>query len=301
MSYHLKLAGESLQDGLRRVAISQIDKALDELQDETLPPGETVHQVRKRCKKLRGLIRLVRPAFKDYKQENAAFRDAARPLADARESVVLIETLDALLAAFDDELAPQAFTGLRDLLVHNVTEQTRNPDLADKLADFEDAMIAARDRVEGWTLDETGFDAVADGLAKTYRRARKQAPGDDEEPDAKHLHRWRKRAKYHWYHTRLMRQLWPDMVKRRRNLTDDLGDLLGDHHDLEDFRLALPEITGDDSSLADQVDLLTGLAAQRQAQLEKEALPLGRRLFAEKPRAFTKRWQAYWTLVQAEN
>ncbi|MEE4144206.1 MAG: hypothetical protein V2I26_05340, partial [Halieaceae bacterium] len=53
-------------DNIRLVARDQIDKALTELADTTLGPHQVVHQVRKRCKKIRGLIRLVRPVFSAY-------------------------------------------------------------------------------------------------------------------------------------------------------------------------------------------------------------------------------------------
>jgi hypothetical protein len=65
MSYHLKRSDGPVQDGVRRIAVDQIDAAIAELDDKALDVHETVHQIRKRCKKLRGLIRLVRPAFAD--------------------------------------------------------------------------------------------------------------------------------------------------------------------------------------------------------------------------------------------
>ena len=57
------LADEDVESGIRRVAYEQLDKCLDELDDDSLEAHATVHQARKRCKKLRGLVRLVRPAL----------------------------------------------------------------------------------------------------------------------------------------------------------------------------------------------------------------------------------------------
>lgn len=59
MSYHLEI-GESIEKGIKRIAHEQLDSAIDELTDDKLDPHDVVHQVRKRCKKLRGLLRLVR-------------------------------------------------------------------------------------------------------------------------------------------------------------------------------------------------------------------------------------------------
>ncbi|WP_153558836.1 CHAD domain-containing protein [Roseimaritima sediminicola] len=77
MSYQIKRE-ESLEQAVRRIACEQIDKAVAELDDPRLSRPQAVHQLRKRCKKLRGLLRLVRPAMeKTYAKENACFRDTA--------------------------------------------------------------------------------------------------------------------------------------------------------------------------------------------------------------------------------
>jgi inorganic triphosphatase YgiF len=57
---------KTVQKSVRRIALEQIDKAIREVLDDNVNRHEAVHQVRKRCKKLRGLIRLVRPSFQDY-------------------------------------------------------------------------------------------------------------------------------------------------------------------------------------------------------------------------------------------
>jgi CHAD domain-containing protein len=92
MACSLKAGDASLQDGVRRIAVEQISAMLGEIDDASLGRDETVHQLRKRCKKLRGLVRLVRPGFEDDRSENATFRDAARGLSALRDADVLIET-----------------------------------------------------------------------------------------------------------------------------------------------------------------------------------------------------------------
>jgi hypothetical protein len=53
-----------------------------------------VHQVRKLCKKLRGLIRLVRPEFDNFQKEDEFFRDAARELSYVRDAQSIIGLID---------------------------------------------------------------------------------------------------------------------------------------------------------------------------------------------------------------
>ena len=69
MAYTFK-RGKSVQKNVRHIAESQVDKAIAEIDDSDLSMSDTVHQIRKRCKKLRGLIRLVRPRFGAYAAEN---------------------------------------------------------------------------------------------------------------------------------------------------------------------------------------------------------------------------------------
>ncbi len=62
MAYRLKQS-ESVMEGVRRIGEEQIAEAIDELRDECIARHQAVHQVRKRFKRMRGLLRLVRPGI----------------------------------------------------------------------------------------------------------------------------------------------------------------------------------------------------------------------------------------------
>ena len=64
MGYHLR-KHEDVQEGVRRIAAEQIRKGMGEIDDCTIDRHEVVHLLRKRCKKVRGLLRLVRPLLDD--------------------------------------------------------------------------------------------------------------------------------------------------------------------------------------------------------------------------------------------
>ena len=104
MTFRLKRRDNTVEDGMRRIALDQIDKAMRDATNTRPNPGERIHQARKRCKKLRGLIRLCRPAFDTYEVENAALRDAAGALSFLRDAEVLIATYDDLAAAVSELL-----------------------------------------------------------------------------------------------------------------------------------------------------------------------------------------------------
>ncbi len=182
MSFHLKKSDSSVQDGIRRIALSQIDSAIAEIDDGDLDIHETVHQVRKRCKKLRALIRLVRPAFAGYKSENAVFREAASKLSYIRDAQALIETYDHLVETYDAGIDRSAFGALRRHLTVRKKRVAEEKDLDEKLAEFRATMIEARDRAKDWAVDGDGFGAVGGGLAKTYQRGEKAIARAREQP-----------------------------------------------------------------------------------------------------------------------
>jgi len=62
MSYRLHF-NESLADGMPRVVQEQLDRAIGEPTGDDTDLPEGVHRVRKRCKKIRGLLRLFRGSF----------------------------------------------------------------------------------------------------------------------------------------------------------------------------------------------------------------------------------------------
>lgn len=83
---------------VRSIAREQIDKALLECGQDGAEFGKLVHGLRRRCKKLRGLVRLIEPHFKQWKQENRAFGDAADVLSGTRDAAVQVETFAHVLA-----------------------------------------------------------------------------------------------------------------------------------------------------------------------------------------------------------
>src|SRR5262245_25791285 len=116
MSFCL-LPEESMEEGIRRVVTEEIDQAIEEIDNLRLKRSEAIHEVRKHCKKIRSVLRLVRPAFEDtYKFENAWVRDTAKGLAELRDAEAIIETYDNLLDKFSDQVDRRAFASMRRAL-----------------------------------------------------------------------------------------------------------------------------------------------------------------------------------------
>ncbi len=295
MAYRIKRGDDGVQDALRRIAGEQIDRAIGEIDDDTLEFDVKIHQVRKRCKKMRGLLRLVRPAFDGYRHENASFRDTARLLSGTRDADTLIATYDAVCDHFDRQTDRRAFGSIRARLTREAREIRDSPETADRMSDARQAMIAARERARCWTLEETGFDAIGGGLRKTYRRARKRMQAAWAAPDDAALHEWRKRVKYHWYHARLLGKIAPPMMAPHETAADELSDLLGDHHDLAVLDARLAETPEDFGAKAD-LEAFRALMRQRKDALAAQSFEQGRLLLAERSGHLAKRWKGYWKL-----
>lgn len=291
---------ESVEEGLRRIAAEQLARALDEIADPGLDIHDTVHQVRKRCKKVRALARLVRGSWSGYSDANGAVRDAARRVSDLRDAKVRVDTFDDLvgIAGGAETLDPEALSATRNALVgareavviRHLGEEQRTEALR---ADLETIHQA----VGGWSLDDDshagdGFAAVTHGFAKTYRRGRKAMGSAYDEPTPERFHEWRKRAKYHRYQLRLVRPLWPAAVNALRHSLHDLTDLLGVGNDLS-------VLTRADDALAaggaEAEEALRRMIAERRDELWRRARGLGEMHYASPADEMVDRLGAVWT------
>lgn len=299
MSFRISV-GVGFGEDVRRIAREQIDAAIGESNGSAAgPSAERVHSVRKRCKKLRALLRLVRPCLGDvYASENAYFRDAARVLAPLRDSQAVLAAFDTVVGHFQGEVSPGTFEPLRRQLVGPEGHLTN---LEPQLAGVCDWMKEARRRVADWPLEGAeGPQAWRAGFERTYQRARRALAPAYEAPTPERFHEWRKSVKYHWYHTRLLSSLWNQTIAGRVAAASTLGELLGLHHDLAVLRATLVS-TGRSGSLAGGLgESFVALVDRRLTDLEATARPHGLRLFAEKPSRIGSRYAKYWTVSLEE-
>lgn len=298
MGYELQ-RDETIADGVRRIAHEQLDNAFESFGETgSGDVEEAVHDIRKRCKKLRGLVRLVRPGMEDtYQRANTTFRDAARELSPIRDAHALLETFDDLLTAHAGQVPEGGVAAVRGALVRRadaasaaVREQQGRIERAAEL------MEAERSRVDDWPVPDS-FDAIAAGVAKTYKRGRKGLGRSVASPTTEHFHEWRKRAKYSWYHVRLLHQSARSVLDPLASVLHDLSDALGDDHDLAVLGEQL-EAGPDEFGGHDQIDAARLLLEGRRADLQRRAVSLGSRLYVEEPEVFAERLGGYWEVWQ---
>lgn len=286
MPYALAVEDPSVGDAVRRIAQEEAGHALGMVR-ATGELGPRVHAMRKTVKKLRGLLRLVRPVFPQARAENAVLRDAGRGLSGLRDAAVQLATVELLAARLPDDRREALVLPFREAAAHH--DARAEEEMLPPFADVMDALIL---RSESWQLTEDDWDAIEPGLAATWTAARRAMKAVHRTPDAEALHEWRKRVKDHWYQARLLKPIWPDLMDPHIRATDDLGERLGLVNDLAVFRERIEAAPLSPELRAEAHDLAT----LRHAELMEQIMPLGRRLLVGKAEALTDRWGMWWRL-----
>lgn len=293
VSYSLE-HDEAVIDGIRRICREQADKAIEALgSDAAQEPHTAIHECRKRCKKIRGAVRLVRPAVGDdeYQRVNRLARDAARELSEFRDARALAETFDRLRDVVEldrDQMSTTQELLDADQLAAEAELQPEHPAVQRSRA----LLAELVDAIDDLSTKRSEWDAIAPGLVTTYQRGRTALDASIENGTGETFHEWRKRAKYTRYHLSLITTAAPDLLDPLETAFHHLTDALGDAHDLYVLEQRLAGV--------DDIDGARLLVAGARADLERRAVRLGRRLYAESAKRFEQRLGAYWAVWRSE-
>jgi len=293
-SYRL-LAGEPVAAGIKRVITARVDDAIAHLRGEAgTEAPEGVHEACKDIKKIRSALRLVRESIGDdvWRLENDHYRDCARRLSGFRDAEILVEALDGLAERFG-QTAGERFDRLRQELDRENRAAYEDGTVERAMASAAAELEAGRSRIDALPLKGDGWDPIGPGIRRSYRRGRKRLRGVEEEASVTNLHELRKRVKDLWYQLRLIRDADPDVLRPLADHAHDLSDHLGDDHDLALLRDQVQRRSATFADPADQRHLLEQID-QRRGELQFAAISLAERIYAEKPKKFTKRLESRW-------
>ena len=256
MTFYL-LKNEPFAQGFRRVAHEQIDIALDNFEDETMPQHRQVHALRTRCKKLRALIRLIELPMGDvFHVEDERFHAAGKALTAHREKEVLARTIRSIANKGSQQVDPP------------------DPVAPDAIEHSLAILSECRRSVDRWPLDIDGFADIAPGFARTYRESIDAWRKVLHAPVDRNFHQLRKWAKYHWYQVRLLERLNKPEIRRQRKRLRKLHLILGEAHDLAMLQAALEaRDTRDERILFEAID--------RKNQLYVDAIRLCGKIFVQ--------------------
>jgi CHAD domain-containing protein len=307
-------AGEPLAGGLKRMAGEQLELSIEQLSagNGAGPAEEAIHETRKALKRLRTIVRILEPGLGEQAlaQETGALRDVAAQLSVARDTEVMLATLESLLERHPRKLDRRGVRRLRARLIEE-RDRARAETLGDPVAM---ALVVAdlgacRLRVQTWPdpprsdrrLLEPGLERLYGQGRRRYRRARK-ARGDP----AVAMHEWRKRVKDLRYLGEMLQCQAtlpifavpmpgaPPTGKRRRERrseplrklarrADVLGEVLGEEHDLAALAARVRSSHGK-KALEPKLGRGTRRAllkaiARRRRKLQRRALKQGRSIY----------------------
>ena len=279
MSYRIE-KGESLAGAFGRIASEEISIALAELRRRS--HGEAVHNARKALKRLRGLLRSLRIALPKelYERENRRFAAAGRRIAPWRDIHVQLRTLVKLGA----HTHPAGKKIRADLLRQRKTISRQSPGLRKIVREM---LHASEQAIADWPLQKATPARLAAGLKKVFKQGRAAHRAALHRPSPVNLHEWRKKVKSLGFGFELIQGLGSKKFAKTIERCEDLGDCLGDDHDLF---MALAALRREHATQpSDDFGNLAHRVAARRTKLQRRAFRLGRRLYAEKPSVFEKR------------
>lgn len=300
-------SGETVARGLKRICLDQFQFSLNELTagDDL---NRAIHELRKSNKRVRSLLRMVRPVIgeKIYRAENSALADASQLVAPARDGAVMVDAIVRLRARYGHLLAPGIWEGTENRLRQR-HERMMNRILSDDelIQSVTKALYRARSRYAAWPVDASeprmgprplpdSYRSVGPGIGDTYDRGRKAMRYALANPRPENFHEWRKQVKYLRHQMEIVTPLWPEVIGGVAGSVAQLGDVLGDDHDqaeLISIVATLPELAPN----PDERHLLVALSNERRRELHAAARVMGGRIYAETGDQFTSRLKAYWS------
>lgn len=289
---------------IRRSVSEQLSKAIKIAEDQQIAPDLRIHAVRRCCKKIRSLIRLVRPTLADDCSANETVRDAARSLSGFRDAHTVIAAWDWLARQPIPQATAADSEGIRAsllMLARSSTNPANAPpgEATIALARFAQTLHGLTPTIKTWKIDGTGFSPLARGLRDTYLRGRRALEKAVVEGTTEQWHEVRKWVKYYSIQLRFLEPLCPRVLEAHRLFTEQLAEELGWEHDLGvlDQHLAglgeNPPPTLGERAL-ELLPRYRGTIATERHKLRSSAEVHARFLFSENPRLLAKRTVRYW-------
>jgi CHAD domain-containing protein len=283
-------ADEPLRAGLLRVADNLVKNAVERIRNPTSDRVEDLHFVRVTIKRLRAILRLIRPAIKKraFDRENVRLRTAARRLSIARDADVARQTLATLPFAKQREMdsAAVALAGFRK-------NGAPEPDMSETMKVTALDLDQTRRNLNRLRIYRHEWKAIEPGVRKVYRQCRKRmmralGHGDD---DA--YHKWRIRIKSLYYELQMLQSVWPARLTKMVAGLNKLQDQIGADHDLVVLKRSLNR-SPDRFGGSESVERVLRSVNDKRRKLRRTTDPLGKAIFDQSSRGFVRELGQHW-------
>lgn len=278
VSYSINL-NKNVEKESQKTAFSQLKKSIEEIRDNSLSMHKKIHQLRKRCKKMRGLLRIIRPQLKKsgvYDAQNQYFKETAKQFSAIRNKKMLEETFKKIVLKYglDEIRYMQILKSIESIKVQS--EISVQNHFASYRAEYE----RNKKNIKQYRLKKKNSKALDNGIKKGYKKAYKLKKKAYKTQSDKDFHLWRKWVKYHWYHMRLIKKNEKCVLCPRVKLSGMLADILGDEHDLSVLKSFVQDV-----KCENRVEFM-GYLKQEQDVLRNRAEKMGDILFCKEKNDF---------------
>lgn len=290
MKYNFKHK-TSVENNIKQIACGILKEAENECKNSVGNEAEVIHELRKKCKRIRGLLRIVKYSIgKTYIKENRFYRNLARELSISRDNYAAIETIVKLSKNLNFPLNHEATQETFDYFEKR-TDMIKNEKL---IEGFEIKISNSLERIDNWELKGDGFNAIKKGLKSTYQQGIKMMTTASLSSSPENFHEWRKHAKYLNYQFELITPIWRNIIESYINETERFSELLGYDHDLSLLNIKINHANFNlDEVIKKQ--LLVSIQSEH-IKNRKEIFILGKKIYHEKPECFIKRIESLWNI-----
>ena len=292
MGYRLD-PGQPVADKVRRIAAHQLELAIARLTgDGDARRDGSIHTARRHIKKVRALIRLLRPALgRRFRAVDHRLRSVNRMLAPIADAQATAAMLARVVWRDGGELPAEVVANLRASVVRRESMAYEDAALADVFETVAALLRAERDAIDEWHMSERGFRAISGGLERTVRASRRAMVKAVASARIEDYRKWRQRAKYYWHQVRLLKMYCGGGLALDERRLEALDGYLGDCRNCAILRGVL---TSD--SLLNRTDAARGLRLVRRSEreLRRCARRLGAAIYQETPKDFVTRVERLW-------
>ncbi|MBV8280171.1 MAG: CHAD domain-containing protein [Verrucomicrobia bacterium] len=281
---------ESLRIGLLRVVDAMTDSVSGSLAHVANNGEPDIHLVRTTIKRLRALLRLIRPAIDPafFDRENRRLRTAAGLMSFARDAEVASVTLKGLPVS--DQADQDA---VQSVLAGFENRAEAPPDLDHVVAEVRRYLEQTRRNLHRLTLRGSEREILKSGLRAVYRQGRKRMRVALEQGQDNAFHRWRIRAKNLYYELEFLELFWPKRFHLLVSRLAELQDQIGLDHDAAVLRAWLKK-TPEQFGGSENVERVVRQLDSQTRKLRKRTVPLGRKIWRQNPRRFASQIVRHW-------
>lgn len=208
-----------------------------------------------------------------------------------RDLTAMTQTIDTMMNPGLKKSTSLKLSRLKDDIVSERTIYAKNHMLT--IEDIRNSLASHLLITRQITWSEDYFSNTLKSLTSVYKRCyqdcllcRDQASNED-------FHEWRKATKYLRYQLLILKNAWPAILIPWEKELHRLTDFLGDANNIIVLQNYLN--TKKEKFTKKELHHLTTISLKEYDQLIREANLIGKKLFAERPKAFSGRMEVYLT------